>query len=222
MEFQSRPILLKDLGWYEVKLEKDIVDFLWRMIEDPNKKSLKDDLAGNISKSYMIPDEGDYFYKNVLSYLVAKWENEKGFSDLQIPINERFQFYLKSLWVNYQYQHEFNPIHEHPAAVFSFALWLKIPYSYEEQIKLPFLEGIKKEEKRPGCFQFEYLSMYGKAREHVYRLSPKYEGQMVFFPAQLRHTVYPFYNTKEPRISLSGNICCKSGEEIPHMSVGVV
>jgi len=29
---------------------------------------------------------------------------------------------------------------------------------------------------------------------------------MVFFPARLRHCVYPFYKTDEPRISIAGNL----------------
>tara|TARA_B100000519_G_scaffold120473_1_gene103987 strand:- start:501 stop:641 length:141 start_codon:yes stop_codon:yes gene_type:complete len=37
-------------------------------------------------------------------------------------------------------------------------------------------------------------------------MSPKMEGTMLFFPARLKHTVYPFYNCKEERVSISGNI----------------
>ena len=32
------------------------------------------------------------------------------------------------------------------------------------------------------------------------------EGTILFFPSQLQHTVYPFYNCEEDRISISGNI----------------
>ena len=32
------------------------------------------------------------------------------------------------------------------------------------------------------------------------------EGGMLFFPAKLQHTVYPFYNCDKERISISGNI----------------
>ncbi len=33
---------------------------------------------------------------------------------------------------------------------------------------------------------------------------------MLFFPAALRHTVYPFFNCDEPRVSVSGNVWFKS------------
>ena len=37
-------------------------------------------------------------------------------------------------------------------------------------------------------------------------MSPKMEGTMLFFPANLKHIVYPFYDCKKERISISGNI----------------
>ena len=43
-------------------------------------------------------------------------------------------------------------------------------------------------------------------------MSPKLEGTMVFFPAQLRHAVYPFYNCDEERISISGNIALNTAK----------
>ena len=52
--------------------------------------------------------------------------------------------------------------------------------------------------------------MYGKVVNTAYRLDPSYEGYMVFFPAKLRHMVYPFYETDEPRISIAGNIWYKT------------
>ena len=60
------------------------------------------------------------------------------------------------------------------------------------------------------CFEFEHLDPYGDIVNTAYRLDSSYEGYMVFFPAKLRHMVYPFYETKEPRISIAGNIWCKT------------
>ena len=44
----------------------------------------------------------------------------------------------------------------------------------------------------------------------IYQPSPALEGNILFFPAALRHTVYPFYNFDEPRISIAGNLWYKS------------
>ena len=60
--------------------------------------------------------------------------------------------------------------------------------------------------KRVGRFEFEYIDTLGTIKNISYKLSSKYEGYMVFFPAKLRHCVYPFYEVDEPRISISGNL----------------
>ena len=112
---------------------------------------------------------------------------------------------LNQFWVNYQYKTEFNPYHDH-SGVYSFAIWLKIPYNWEDQHKLPQFLDIKEGQIRAGNFEFEYIDTIGDIRNYGYRLSPKYEGTMLFFPARLRHCVYPFYETDEPRISIAGNL----------------
>ena len=48
--------------------------------------------------------------------------------------------------------------------------------------------------------------MLGNNVSHPYKMSPEMEGTMLFFPSTLNHQVYPFYNCKEERISISGNI----------------
>jgi hypothetical protein len=117
---------------------------------------------------------------------------------------------LLDFWVNFQYEHEFNPYHHH-AGIYSFVVWLKIPYHWKEQNALTFLEGMQAHDKKPGVFEFEYISILGDIETHCYRLDPSLEATMLFFPAALRHTVYPFYETKEPRFSVSGNLGIKVG-----------
>ena len=106
---------------------------------------------------------------------------------------------------HYQYKTEFNPYHDH-SGVYSFAIWLKIPYDWEDQKKLPQYIEIKDKNIKAGCFEFEYIDTIGDVRNCSYQLSPKNEGTMLFFPARLRHCVYPFFETEEPRISIAGNL----------------
>ena len=112
---------------------------------------------------------------------------------------------LNSFWVNYQYKTEFNPYHDH-SGVYSFAIWLKIPYAWEDQKKLPQFRDMKERDIKAGNFEFEYNDSLGGVRNFGYNLSPDCEGIMLFFPAKLRHCVYPFYAIDEPRISIAGNI----------------
>jgi hypothetical protein len=46
----------------------------------------------------------------------------------------------------------------------------------------------------------------GQISYYEYKLDKKSEGGMLFFPAKLMHTVYPFYNCDKERVSISGNI----------------
>ena len=83
---------------------------------------------------------------------------------------------------------------------------MKIPYSWEEQKILPQFRDMKEGNIKAGNFEFEYIDLLGEVRSFAYNLSAKSEGFMVFFPAKLRHCVYPFYETEEPRISIAGNL----------------
>ena len=112
---------------------------------------------------------------------------------------------LESFWANYQYKHEFNPIHDHGGA-FSFVIWMKIPYDCDEQKKIKFLNGTDEQQKVPGTFYFEFINMFGEITQTVYTMSPQMEGTMLFFPAKLRHGVNPFYECDEKRVSISGNL----------------
>ena len=48
--------------------------------------------------------------------------------------------------------------------------------------------------------------MLGHDTGSIYEMSPEMEGIMLFFPSELNHAVYPFYNCDEERISISGNL----------------
>ncbi len=216
-----------NLGWIETKLDENCIDFLWKMIERRSKETYKSNLAGNISKSYQLPDQDDYFFKNIIFPIIRRYRETYNFS----MYGEHFTLdpiqtymdckvvepFLKSFWVNYQYQHEVNPYHNH-TGVYSFAIWMKIPYHWKDQSQLPFLDGVKESDKKIGCCEFEYIDTLGIIRNYTYRLDPSQEGRMLFFPANLRHSVYPFYDTDEPRISISGNVHYKEGQIKPTQS----
>ena len=196
-----------------VKLDKNILDYLWRIIDfaEKNKQSLKNELAGNISKSLLLEDLDSFFYKSVCIPLVKFYrENnalDKGADPdtLNATVGIKTKILLNRFWVNYQYKTEFNPFHNH-SGLYSFVIWMKIPYSWEDQKKLPQFRDIKEKDIKAGNFEFEYTDSLGDVITRGYNLSPKFEGYMVFFPARLRHCVYPFYEKEEPRISIAGNL----------------
>ena len=192
-----------NLGWLEYKLNQQEMDYLWRCIETTKKRSCKNNLAGNISQSYSLIDRGDWFYTNTIIPLIIEYGKEYGNLGRNVPVRSSHPFHLDGWWVNYQKQNEFNPIHNHNG-VYSFVVWMKIPYDCEKQNK----KDIARNSNTPniGKFEFSYQNILGDGMSATYNLTPKDEGTILLFPSHLRHQVYPFYDCDEERISVSGNI----------------
>ena len=119
---------------------------------------------------------------------------------------------MSEWWVNYQKQGEFNPIHNH-AGVYSFVIWMKIPFEWKDQNNNTSLSG-NSNGQLVSSFQISYTDIIGGPRAHNYELSKKDEGRMLLFPSKLRHQVYPFYNCDEDRISVSGNITLDTAKSV--------
>ena len=184
------------------------MDKLWEYISKSKEEDkIHNNLAGNISKSLHLNDTDDWFFEKILTPLIADYKNEfpahakKRISTL--TGNEDWSFVLSSFWVNFMKQHEFNPVHHH-TGVFSFNIFMKIPYDWREQYELPHIKA----SNSPGAgnFEFLYTDTSGDIEQYSYRLDPSCEGLMIFFPSEIKHSVYPFYNCEEERITISGNI----------------
>ena len=206
---------LPNYGIYEITLSDKIIEYLWYIGEKSKSddKDFKNTLAGNISKSYRMNDEGNYFWDEVLSHLIEEYFQLNVSSGSELVLGKGlvpgvlrpYKLALTDFWINYQYKHEFNPMHYH-GGIYSFVIWMKIPYNYEDQCKLPQFNRMKGRNKKPGMFEFEYTNIFGDRSVIPYRLNDEYEGKMLFFPAKLAHQVFPFYETDEERVSISGNI----------------
>tara|TARA_B100000959_G_scaffold193530_1_gene202403 strand:- start:383 stop:1132 length:750 start_codon:yes stop_codon:yes gene_type:complete len=207
-----------DDPFLDLRVSKNIMNYLWDIIEN-NKISDVDGnniLAGNISKSVYLQENGNFFYDNVLKdcaeYMYYRdWNNY--YNEHIAKITPLAEFRLDDLWVNYQRQTEFNPCHQH-GGMFSFALFMKIPTKWQEQHTLP----IAANSNTPAASDFQFLLGRGSEVQPIpFPLSPDDEGRMLFFPAWLGHQVYPFYGTEEIRITVSGNL--KHEERTEHQSI---
>ena len=189
-------------GWIEVVLDDDEIDFLWKSIENRGRDE-KSYLAGNIDSSYLILDKDNWFYDNTLEKLCNIYS--ESFSNVgdNLPTPNKHPYFLQTMWVNYQKQTEFNPTHYHKG-IYSFVIWMEIPTDFNKQKENPISKNTNNDVISNFCF--EYRDMIGEYRKYVYKMSKKMEGNMLFFPSNLTHAVYPFYNCSENRISISGNI----------------
>ena len=191
-----------NFGWLEKKLSDKEMEYLWKCI-DNRKGSHKSQLAGQIHESNVLVDKGDWFWQHTLHPLCIEYHQEFDNLGSDTPVNQRHPYFLQSFWVNYQKQGEFNPLHDH-SGVYSFVVWMKIPTRHFEQNKNPI--SLKSNSHLISTFQFHFLDILGGNSNHTYEMNPEMEGTILFFPAKLRHGVYPFYNCDEDRISISGNI----------------
>ena len=192
-------VLPSNLGWLQYKLNQEELDHVWKCV-DYKVNEMTSTLAGNISASYALEDKNSWFFKNTLLHLTQVYSNQFRNNGWDVPVLKSHPYILKDWWVNYQYQHEFNPIHTH-GGVYSFVIWLKIPTEYEDQNK-----NIATNSPLKSTFVFNYSNLLGEIKSYYYQLGKEFEGTLLFFPSKLNHQVYPFYNCDEDRISISGNI----------------
>ena len=198
----------ESLGWLEVELDEKHVNHLWDCINTARGGSFKDSLVGQIEKSYHLPDKNDIFWKEVIEPCVNKYGEVFGHGWNKMATTPEFRVkpYLETMWVNYQNAGEYQPIHDH-SGLYSFAIWLVNPVDYFPQAFQKNSDGASTSFNNTFCFQ--HLNILGQQKTTLYPMGKNIEGWMVFFPAQLNHTVYPFYGCDKQRISISGNVMLK-------------
>lgn len=184
------------------KIPDDIFLKLKNSIKDKNIET-QSNLAGNIEEEYDLTK-----YTHILEeYVIKKICEDKnlvGYMNKHFVCNtEDRPLVLDSLWVNYMKKHEFNPVHQH-SGCFSFIIFINIPYTKEEQKKIS--PGKKSIKDMAGALQFIFISPLGSIDTNEIYADKNWEQSMLIFPSNLFHAVYPFFNTDEYRITVSGNI----------------
>lgn len=202
MHFQN----LADSGYLLDQIPHDLHQRLCHASEEIQQRRLaadefNDKLAGHLVEEYefpRVPGLESYLY-SLVNHYAQRWPNyldEMDFMFEDLPVT------LGPLWINYQRKHEYNPPHNH-SGVFSFVIWVKIPYDLEQEQSLwkkPINGGVNS-----GCFQFLYNTGWNRIHTWTLPTDRQFEGKCCLFPAGLMHTVFPFYTSDEPRISISGN-----------------
>ena len=193
-------------GFIETKLSKETMDRLRSYITRDRKGiDFRGSLAGNISESCSLTDTDNWFFNKDLGPLIDVFLKNTNENQRIVPhvLNKDCHFKLHAFWANFQKKHEFNPLHNH-TALYSFVVWMKIPTDWKDQRKLKNSKDTNGQLN--SCFMFHYLDLLGNIRAFTYRLSPEDEGTLLFFPGPLHHSVHPFYECDDDRITISGNI----------------
>jgi len=172
------------------KFHKDLLEQAY--ISRSSNKDYRFNLAGHIKEEYaMDRAKFETLFTPIFHLYHGAWKSFTG-DKKDVPV----KYLLKSIWVNFQKQYEYNPPHDHSEAL-SFVIYLKIP------------EALKKENKEyvgtsrgPGSIMFTYGE--GGRNFITYQSHFPEERDIFVFPASLKHSVAPFVSPCE-RISVSGN-----------------
>ena len=186
---------LKPLYDLSLKLEKDVTEY----------ESMNRGLAGNISKQIVLNSYYKNFISTLLDPLLREHINEYTYIKQQSTLATDCPIELTQAWMVLQEKYEFNPIHSH-TGVFSFVIWLKIPYSCALDEYKTKGGNSNPLDKFPGTFHFLATSDFRATASEKIVLDSTYEKTILIFPSDLQHCVYPFYTSDEYRISVSGNL----------------
>lgn len=126
------------------------------------------------------------------------YKNSAYLHSLKLTKN-KLEFFYQDPWINIQQENEFSPNHTHEGLL-SYVFWIKIP----KEIKIDTFAG---------RFEITYTDILGNTRPTEFKVDHSFEGKILVWPSSLRHCVYPFYNCKFNRVSLSGNILIKDNYE---------
>ena len=200
--------MFPNTGFIEAKLTEEQlapikfeINNIQSNFKNPNNIEHNNSLAGNIEREFKLIDSKNHL-QNILLPLVKQFGDDfnyfKEFSHLTLdkPI------ILDTAWVNFQQKTEFNPWHAHHG-ILSFVIWINVPYDYTDELK--YAPGSRSNTPLAGTFEFSYVTSLGRIKTLGIPVDKSMEGNLVLFPAQLLHTVYPFYTSDGYRISVSGN-----------------
>ena len=135
-----------------------------------------------------LTDTDNYFFNNHLKEKCEKYiEDNKNAVTFRNSFTHAStsQLVMRDFWSTTCQKNEPIPYHDH-TGVLSFAIWLRMP-------------GNSK-------FCLSYTDILGQIKRIEFDTNNNIVGNMIVFPSTLGHQVYPFSETDETRVSVSGNL----------------
>ena len=191
-------------------MRKGIVEEIIR-VEKAKEKSYQPQLVGALKHEYALSDlssnEEFLTYIRTLSAAYDESFSDVGMRRASVGLTGDLKP-DREFWVNYQQRGEYNPIHHH-SGLYSFVLWIEIPYDLEEERELfkgnPEIENI--------C-SFSFVVSGDSIITVPISVDKSYEWEIILFPAFRSHTVSPFLTSDGTRISIAGNLTTDTARDI--------
>lgn len=187
-------------------VKDEIVDIMNNIDGNSNLDDARHALVGHIDREYFLPILPNIKY--LVESMCAEYDRIFKYTPIHESFNfktiKKYNYELKTLWINYSKKYDFNPIHTHTGS-YSFVIWIKIPFELESEMKKYSLNSDK---NRTSLFSFHYIDTLGSISHERLYIDKSWEWKMAFFPSKLNHSVNPFYTSDGYRVSISGNVYC--------------
>ena len=193
-------IQFPNLGYVEHDVTDDQISLLKKWVANIDHQTALVDHShvGTITNEYKIKDEDvKQELSKILGPMCEQYCKDMHYKVEQKPIG------LKSAWCNVQQSGEYFAAHTHNG-VFSFALWLEVPFTQDDE--RAWREARGKSGRETASFQFHYTDALGRITPEVLEVDATWENKIVLFPGEMMHSVTPYYSTQDKRIVVSGNI----------------
>lgn len=202
----ARAHIFNNLGYLLTKVPENILQELKNKTEKIKEDFTKaipynHTLAGNLQYEFLIENSPEF--DSFILEAIALYESQFHHAESINIMTDNVSLYVGKPWVNLMKKHEFNPPHNH-TGVFSYVIWLDIPYDIEEEKKSP--SSVNSNANYPGHFGFIYNNILGDIQTKSLPVDKNWNGTLCLFPAKLFHYVNPFSTSEEYRITVAGNI----------------
>jgi hypothetical protein len=188
---------LENFGFYREKIPQDLYQMLLEeCINCSDREHVQSGLTGDgVAIHYRLKDTAQLLNKYIADIVMKYEEDFPGLGRIGVLTNN-VPYKIDNQWINHQKQGQFIPNHTHEG-IYSYTIWIKMPDI--------------KQSKYAGNFQFTYTNIIGNQCIKTINLSKENEGELLFFPSKLTHCVYPFSESNDIRMSISGNILLDVG-----------
>ena len=183
--------ILPNFGYITDILPKDLYNSLITECDDAevkNPEMISNLTDTDVAKHYFIVNNKLNLFNYIQSILDKYLNYYPKSADIRVATDD-LPFHFDKPWINYQRQGQYVPNHNHDG-IYSYSIWLKIP--------------------KKCIFEFTYTNIVGNIEQLKIKLTKEDEGKIIFFPAKLPHIAYPFNDSNEVRLSISGNISLRS------------
>tara|TARA_R100000687_G_C6377523_1_gene131007 strand:- start:77 stop:682 length:606 start_codon:yes stop_codon:yes gene_type:complete len=190
-------IHMKNFGFLQTQLPTDLfIKLKEECLGDNKLKEMRSGLSGRGIPKHFYIKECFAELKEYVLHCADEYEKKFKYIKTLNFLNKNAPLFVAPPWVNVQKRYEFLPVHNHEG-ILSYNICIQIPYDSEKES-----EG----NGYASQLQFIYPMINGALNFHKFSLSKEDEGKLIMFPSSFFHVLYPFYTSKNVRLSIAGNI----------------